>query len=341
MAICMNPESIFWQTEDMLRLRNAGLLSDEERAAVLTHFRRTFEEYPSAVRELGYRTPQEAVGTAFAERVALLYVDAYEELHARGVAAPKFGAPYIVPWVAEGQHAGEGMPAAAVVTDYLPHDTSGARELQLLSMLAHEIYHTAAPYQVDAHVDEDGLVEIKHLEIGASSRHKVHGHESDTPNFALEEGFAVDFQGLLYERIRARADPNQVALYEQEINQAAVRLPAPENIKSHAFWQAHRQLILLQSVAEDAPFEFSASMEMAEALDLVRLVLKHVPSCAALVEKARVERRSLDLARAIERVFGKGAYNLLTCASLEQAATTRVQLEARLEKQGIQFDVAA
>lgn len=172
--------------------------------------------------------------------------------------------------------------------------------------LTHEIYHSLATFKIIIE-NEDEIM----LERGGMCYRKMLTTSNNQPP-ALEEGLAmlmeIRVKDLLSQRFPEEAHAYK-ALLEREVELRKQRSMDTRNVVI-----THASRNPQETISDNY---FPNSFELVQYL--IRIFKQKGENFLQLVEKARVQGRSLNLARETEKNFGKGSYAKIALATEQNA----------------------
>lgn len=181
------------------------------------------------------------------------------------------------------------------ITEVVVHDFLDVKNLSLrrylqARMVLHEVYHFAGPFKLadsDSHIREERT-----------------GLAYDNHDGVLEEAMAVRFE-LESEKFLKETFPEG---YEKHQELISSKMENSE-IKDKIF--------RITSQRDDSN-SFEAHYMTKKIINLYEKLKKEVPDFDRLVEEARVNHKTIGLARAIEKVYGRGYYRELMTLKYEE-----------------------
>lgn len=180
------------------------------------------------------------------------------------------------------------------------------RQLFFLKTLAHELYHStaSASLTIREKIDhEQNLHRDVQINEGAS-------YDTKDDPLLLEEGLATRFEECIFNKIKTEYSADTVELYEHAAKLGLQHTEKPED----------NDIFTITLAQEPGTDQITVSASgYLPAKKFVNFLEKEIPEFSNLVEKARLNRETISLARAIENRFGKGSYRLITTAKVVEA----------------------
>lgn len=199
------------------------------------------------------------------------------------------------------------------------------KQIAMLRVFAHERYHSTAIRSYDVELEGDKVIFSTGESTGAGyvvhdldliDEFGANSSDSDlaTSN-ALEEGLASGIEIELFDKMRSLYSKEDIELHDRLLKiwfKEEHGVTDPKKLKRDM-----KEATLLDDW--DSPFAMKMNQDYRHSYKLIKFLVKEVPDFYRLVEKARCERKTLDLARSIEETFGKGMYRIITTALTGQA----------------------
>ncbi len=270
-----------------LRIRNVSRLDKKVAEGVEEYIRNITRELRKAFESEAVSI-DEALGEGAQERFIKLQEWIVEDFEEVGFPEIKLPPIHFMP---EADESGESSGFATTVGNIKVFNTEtpdkDIKQLEVLKIVAHEIYHGLAQTSIDVSVSiEEDEEKNSQEKINVYTRHGASYDQSpgESKRYAFEEGLATVFEGKMLRKL-------ETLFPEGTVLKKAEEQPREE---------------LLQY--------YDDSRELAQ------YVASEIDNFRFLVEQARLENKTLPLARAVEKRFGKGAYRRLTAAEIEEAA---------------------
>lgn len=307
-----------------LRIRNEKSLDKETVKEVKGLYQKIGQEHTELIesQQLNF---QEHYGEDILQKIETVQTWVAEELAARGVENPNISSPVFLVENDNGESLTEGSLGEGghySLHGYITVDLNKSKrieypqikQLEMLALLAHETYHSVA--QISMRYDEDNnIAEVEN--IGAGYMTDVHNQQ---PN-ALEEGLATSIEFQIKKKILDNlVDKEESDLYKYAIEQIRKHNEMDDSFPDEA--------IRLSKLTNEGNLSFGQpSFDYMDSYKLVNFLKESIPNFDTLIEKTRCERRSLDLARAIEETFGEGYYRKVTTALASEAKELLEELQ--------------
>lgn len=192
------------------------------------------------------------------------------------------------------------------------------REIEALTTLAHEMYHSTMKVSYDI---KDGSLNPASTGAGYAKKDEYYGD-------ALEEGLALDMQMIIKREIlNEMTDPDVQERYQEIVN----------NNNSEDAQRMQKEGIPLDmlhilTIDIDGNSEVAFNKDYLYSYKLIKYLRENIVSFDVIIEKSRCERKPLDFARAVESTFGEGSYREITTASTQDAESMIEKLKDRLSK---------
>lgn len=186
----------------------------------------------------------------------------------------------------------------------LPIEIRGVKFFQEAILAGHELYHNTAPHKFRIYLDSFHHQHYE-FELERSGIQYHHKDEGEGPT-ALEEGLCFKWQ-LESERRARKMFPKGAEDYDMALKRAVATGAVDKD----------RQLFTIQSWNLKNEIEYGANPR--DPVDLVEYLESQIIDFIGLIERARVDHKTLDLARHIEAKFGMGSYKKIVIAPIEKA----------------------
>ena len=205
--------------------------------------------------------------------------------------------------------------------EFLNIENMSLRHIKVFRTMIHESYHNTATASFDASSgDKNFLIEHNGQGVSYASQKNTYGH-------AFEEGLAVDFELSVFDQVKKDIFSSEfLANYDKFILQHSI--DAYEDLPSGA--EKYLNIKEFSSDQKKGVEEIITSFneEYFNSYKLVCFLKEEIPNFLNLVEKARIERRSLGLVRAIEERFGEGSYRKITTVNTKESSDLLKELRA-------------
>lgn len=251
-------------------------------------------------------TPEEAMGSDSLEKINTLYGIVNKKFSDRGITEANLGEVLFSKILAEdiGTMARYGSYVELFDLDI---SVPELKQLVYLKNLGHELYHSAAKLSFN--------LTITNEKISYNMENSGAGYGTEETN-ALEEGSAIIFEKEVFNEVKKLFSDKIIDLYNQ-IKEHCKKLPTDDidDLEILVFNEETRE----NAVSDNIPYKNSKL--------LVEYIASRIPNFFNILEKARIERKTLDLARAIEKEFGEGSYRKITTASIDEAKELLKELQ--------------
>ena len=187
---------------------------------------------------------------------------------------------------------------------YLPH----VKLYQEAVVAAHELYHDVSPIKLGLG-KKDIKIERKGVDYNSS------GNEEN----ALEEGLAIRSQ-LESEKLARQMFPKGAEDFDF----------AKDNFVKKGRLDPNREELIVTSWNLDGDIE--CTKQSLECFKLVNYLMAEIPDFLGLVDRARVDHKTIELAKEIESRFGRGSYRKIVTTSRKDADAVRLIEELKNEK---------
>lgn len=192
------------------------------------------------------------------------------------------------------------------------------REMEILAIIAHELYHSTMKV---SHL-YDGELTQESLGAGYLESGELHDN-------ALEEGLATEVQIKVKNRIFKAINQSDRDLYMDTIKKTSVSFK--NEMRNEGLDSAG---IFIQEL-RGKEYSLSTTIENLYSYRLIQYLREHIDNFDIVIEKARCERKTLDLARAIESTFGRGSYREITTATSDDAKELFEALKNRIDSEAV------
>lgn len=241
------------------------------------------------------------------------------ELNERGVTNPSFGQIFFQKGKAiETGKTGLHRPTHVEIFDRAI-DNTNLKQMAILKVVSHELYHSTGKFSVGVEQKKglDGTIGINTNMDAAGA-----GYLNAVGVSALEEGAAMRFETKIFEKIKKLFPVDSVSEYNTIINRGVETF-------AHKGKEVNEECIsILEKKAGEAAI-FSES-NYTGSYNLVKYLEFEVADFNLKLEKLRVDRYSLDLARAIEGRFGDGAFRVLTTCKPADAGSLLAKFKSNI-----------
>ncbi len=260
----------------------------------------------------------EALGEGAADRIGMSYQYIFEMLAGKGISLSQLD-PVLLHAEETPGSSGHSSLSHIEIADVHIHDTN-LRQLATLKLLAHELYHSIGNYAFAINTDknESGQISTITAELYASGA----SYGEAMGKSALEEGAAVIFENEAFEKIKTLFPSEAVNEYDSLIEQAKKK-------QQERTPDIYDGTVMIRKLNESKEVYETVTNDYTPSYRLVMYLRSQIPDFDRILEKLRVQRYPLDLAREMEKKFGKGMFNrLVTCKTNEaQALLEELQLK--------------
>lgn len=193
------------------------------------------------------------------------------------------------------------------------------KDFEQAKLAVHEFYHASSPFNMRLPFsDENESAILERTGLAYAARDP----QSQSINMAIEEGMALKseydalellkerFREGYKERVRAIKALKNAKLLPKEIDPNLVVITQLLDNKKGGYTVAFIQ-------RDKAPYE------------LVKYLNEQVVGFFSMVERARLKRQTLSLARSIEKIFGRGSYILIMETKEEDSKRLLLELKSR------------
>jgi hypothetical protein len=325
-----NPEEHIYKPAEDIKFWDKIGLSEKELQEVKADVTKQIIKKNESIGTIKYSIEKEW-GKRGIEMVKTTYALVFNELISRGVEKVKLSDTQMI------SHADPNLfgisEISKVTINYDRIKNIEDTEIRLLNMvthLAHELYHSSAPTQIL--ITEDIKNKNNRILIqDASGASYWQGNESKE-FMLLEEGAAVDFEETIFTKISKEFNENTLKLHGKIKNgmNNNINTNYSKDIINNIYPPAY--LTNLKKV-DNHNYDYKFSISMYGSSHQILLLLKDkIPDFYHKLEKARIERKPLDLTRDIEKQFGEGMYRRLTTATIEDANALLTELKQSISK---------
>lgn len=200
------------------------------------------------------------------------------------------------------------------IRNYSKIENKELKQLYFLKLLAHETYHAVSPVSLDLSFKKIPETEKYSISYKPGATGMVYNETSPEDIGAFEEGLAVRFEEKIFEKIKTLFSEETVQIYESD--KESVKKEFQKNNTHDP--EASPHFILRERAKTKGDLYKVSGYE--GCVKLVNYVQSQIPDFEILIEKARLQRKTLDLARAIENQFGEGSYRLIMTATVHKAS---------------------
>lgn len=195
------------------------------------------------------------------------------------------------------------------VEDFASIEQKLLREIEATRLLCHELYHSTMTQGLEI-IGSKAEYRLSQTKAGAS-----HLSKGFNGPFALEEGAAINFEKKILERV---IDKDDLADY----NQFLKRLNT-DNFEP-ALDGTYR--LLIYSYKRDK-VQVGSNTKYRNSELLFEYIESRIPDFLKLLEQSRIHMKTLPLANAMEKEFGKGYYRKITTCGVSDAKTLLQELQ--------------
>lgn len=256
----------------------------------------------------------DTLGKDILPKIKMLYERATQLFNEKGFADVKFLPVYLIGGEKNNNSLGLTTATHIEIRNLDTGGRLGTKQITFIKVLGHELYHSAAQRSIDIktkNLDNETETEIISGGFGAS----YNTNEEDSFP-ALEEGLAVLFENKLFEQSK-----NDLPKFEIEnYNESLLRMLRDKVGTKYKFY-FNEDMVDVAHIGDikNNMMHLSFSIDQYFSKKLAEYLIKEVPDFEKLVEDARLNRRTLGLAKAIEKRFGEGFYRRITTASTSEA----------------------
>src|SRR3989344_4158939 len=173
--------------------------------------------------------------------------------------------------------------------------------------------------------DKIGLSKQEHEKIALDfERQTIKNHENVRKTAcSIEQEFGergVDFEGIIFAQLSKEFNPEDVD-FNNEIEKSMrniVSTSYSQYIVDGVYPRTHL-IELKKNEGGGYRINFDINYEYRDAHQLFLFIASKIPDFYRKLEKARIERKPLELARDIEEQFGLGMYRKITTAQVADA----------------------
>lgn len=285
-----------------IKIRNEGDLnaevSHEIRKVLDEDVKRAYEDAKKSSLDL-----EKTLGEGVTGKVESLYLEVKEIYKKLGYPDVELPPVFLMPTTFEQSGTvGHTNSVTHIEMTNLNIEDKTLKQLAFLDALGHELYHSVAQTSLSIRPDHP---KGNTMDASGSS------YATNEREMALEEGLACHFQDYVFEAIKKKFDNKVIEKY-QKLLKRAVDNEGVEDVNDLGRFNLLEQ-------KEDGSFKYGKNKEYKSSKILVAYLNSQIPNFENLVEAARIERKTLPLARAIESRFGKGSYGKVTTASTDEA----------------------
>lgn len=283
-------------------------LSPEIQQAALEHLKaQLFEDYETA--KLDSVPIDEMLGEGASEKLNKAQKFFKDEFKNRGIQRPLMRQALFKKQ--NMLESGKGATAYATHIEMFNLDI-GDKELKQLVVfktLFHEMYHFVSNFSISI---EFGKLENDELGIKINTNAAGAGYNEAVSSSALEEGAAVSFENQIFEKIRKLFSKETLDKYDSLIQSGFDNFPRDKTYVT-------KDSLHIISSNDGEPNGFNENY--IHPLRLVKYLESQIPDFNTKLEKLRVNRESLELARSIEARFGEGMFRKIVTCKVGDAET--------------------
>jgi len=277
---------------------DTSLQEETERALMDLHDRHTQSEEQTREESMSI---EEALDKGAAEKLKQVFELIKVNLKKRGVKNPNI-TPVVFMKYAVVDKPGRGFSGLKYIEIYdsLITDKS-LKQLVTFKAIAHEAYHSVGKLSVAIKTDKKNPEKVK-LNVEASGA----GYREARGKSALEEGAAMFFESETFDDIKNLFPKKTVEQYNRLIKTGI-----------DSFREKNKNVDIGQdsvTLLSNRNQELFLTRTYHHPIELVKYLKTKVEGFDEKLEKLRVDRRSLDMVRALEQKFGEGMFRkIVTC----------------------------
>ena len=211
------------------------------------------------------------------------------------------------------------------------------KQISFIKVLGHELYHSTGQRSVDLFKEKGSKtsnITIKSKEGSFGAAYLSEEEENST--MALEEGMAILFENKIFEQSKNDfpqqsqfVDGSVIEEYQDTLKKVLNSKKYEELLQGLPFNDEMIEVAYVSGIVNNAA-QISFSADQYISKKLAEHLIKEIPDFEKLTEDARLNRHTIELARAIEKRFGSGTYRRITTAKTSEAAQVLKELGSDL-----------
>lgn len=303
--------------KERYKIRNKAELPQAFQDAVLKYLQSGHAENYNKARDNSISI-EVALGEGGMEKLHASYNFLLEEFQKRGIDNPIFTDVFF--------QNEKALKRGEIALHYPTHfemmdmniEDKDLKQLAMLRSVMHEAYHSTFSYSVGVRnnikADQKVGIDIQ-IEAGGA------GYLNALGKSALEEGAAISVESKMLEKINSLFPVEVGNKYEELINKGATLFLAKGQ-------DVDKQSVYLVQSKKNGTNTYSNS-GYAGSRRLVVYLASKIPDFDKKLEKLRIHRQALDLARAIEERFGKEVFRKIVTCKPEDASSLLEELKSK------------